>query len=88
MQLDRCHHGGSSQCLYLRTVDCDVHKQVESQDIPEAILTVQVREVELVAGKLSRAALLGEAPGRILFRIQINDGLEDCSGQTLTSVGR
>ena len=52
------------------------------------MLTVQVREVELVAGKLSRAALLGEAPGRILFRIQINDELEDCSGQTLTSVGR
>jgi hypothetical protein len=43
-----------------------VSRRVNPMLVPDAIFTVQVRDVELVAGKLSMAAPLGEAPGRTL----------------------
>lgn len=41
-------------------------RRVKPMDVPEAMLHTQVREVELVSGKFSRAVPLGVLPGRML----------------------
>jgi len=63
-------HELSVPALTVKDADCATaplaSRRVKPRLVPDWMLTVQVREVVLSGPKLSRAALVGEAPGRIL----------------------